>query len=75
MSADLKSWNLACLHGSVKGYERGTVPLRRVNSWAERALRLGASMDEVRDVLAPHGLELSFELTVKAPHDRDDYRD
>jgi hypothetical protein len=64
MDPSVKSWNLACLHGSVKGYERGTVSLQRVSRWAERAFRGGATHEELAEILTPHGLELRVALTV-----------
>jgi hypothetical protein len=65
MDPECTTWNLACLRGSVKGYERETVSLPRVRTWAQRALRSGASAEEVRNVLTPYGLELTSELTVQ----------
>jgi hypothetical protein len=65
MNPDSRTWNLACLEGSAKGYARGTVSLLRVRTWALRALRLGAAPDDVRRLLSPYGLELTSELSVE----------
>jgi hypothetical protein len=69
MNPDCRTWNLACLEGSAKGYARGTVSLLRVRTWTQRVLRLGASPDDVRRLLSPYGLELTGELTVEARHE------
>jgi len=69
MDPYLKSWNLACLHGSVQGYERATVILQRVSRWAERACREGATYEEILAILAPHRLELGMEFKVVPPRD------
>ena len=47
MDPDCRMWNLACLRGSAEGYARGTVTLPRVRTWVQRALRVGASAEEV----------------------------
>jgi len=66
MDPECTTWNLACLHGSAKGYGRETVSLPRVRTWAQfRALRAGASAEEVRNLLAPYGLELTSDLNVE----------
>jgi hypothetical protein len=65
MNPECPTWNLACLEGSAKGYARGTVSLSRVRTWAERALKLGASAEDVRNILAPYGLELTGESSVE----------
>jgi len=59
-------WNLACLKGSAEGYVRGTVSLLRVQTWTQRALRVGASVEEVRTVLERFDLGLNAELCVEA---------
>ena len=65
MNPDCRTWNLACLEGSAKGYARGTVSVLRVGAWARRALRLGASPEDVQRILAPYDLELTSELSIK----------
>jgi hypothetical protein len=65
MNPECRVWNLACLEGSAKGYLRGTVSVVRVRTWTKRALRLGASADDVRRVLATYGLDLTSELNVE----------
>jgi hypothetical protein len=69
MNPDCRTWNLACLEGSAKGYARGTVSVLRVGAWARRALRVGASAEEVRAVLTPYDLVLTPELSIKARDD------
>jgi hypothetical protein len=69
MNPDCRTWNLACLEGSAKGYARGTVSVLRVGAWARRALRVGASAEEVQAVLNPYDLVLTPELSIKARED------
>jgi hypothetical protein len=59
-------WNLACLKGSAEGYVRGTVSLLRVRTWTQRALRVGASVEEIRAILERFNLALTAELDVEA---------
>ena len=64
MDPDCRMWNLACLRGSAEGYARGTVTLPRVRTWVQRALRVGASAEEVGSILLPSNLELDTSLNV-----------
>jgi hypothetical protein len=64
ISPNSRVWNLACLRGSAAGYLRGTVTLLRVRTWVHRALRAGASAEEVRTTLNPFDLVLDTELNV-----------
>jgi hypothetical protein len=70
MNPECPTWNLACLEGSAKGYARGTVSLLRVEAWAQRALKLGVSPDDVRGVLSSYGLELTGDLRVEPRGER-----
>jgi hypothetical protein len=63
---ECREWNLACLKGSAEGFVRGTVSLLRVQTWTNRALRVGASIEDVQKILERFGLHLNGALDVEA---------
>jgi hypothetical protein len=51
-----RAWLVGCVRGSVSGYRRGKVSLRRVNAHVMIALTHGVSQEELSPLLVQHGL-------------------
>ena len=51
-----RAWLVGCVRGSVSGYRRGKVSLRRVNAHVMIAVTHGVSQEELSPLLVQHGL-------------------
>jgi hypothetical protein len=51
-----RAWLVGCVRGSVSGYRRGKVSLRRVNAHVMIAVTHGVSHEELSPLLVQHGL-------------------
>ena len=62
-----RAWVLGFVRGSIAGYQRGTVPLRRVTASVLMAIEHAVSIDDISPLLAECGLRWASDRHAVVP--------